>query len=95
MTISSRGQLVGTCNARLSVSEIARQMGISRSTMRCWLQQFEESANLADLPSSGRPKLTNTADDVRIVADIRNHPFTNAMATTEWLHLEVSARTVR
>ncbi|KAG7166447.1 hypothetical protein Hamer_G005550 [Homarus americanus] len=41
------------------------------------------------------PRLTRVADDARIVADIRYHLFTSTVATTEWLHLEVSARTVR
>ncbi|KAG7158171.1 hypothetical protein Hamer_G008801 [Homarus americanus] len=46
-----------------------------------------------DLPRSRRTGLTRVAEDERIVADIRDHPFTNAVTTTERLHLEVSAWT--
>ncbi|KAG7155721.1 hypothetical protein Hamer_G023875, partial [Homarus americanus] len=52
--------------------------------------RFEEYGNLTDLP-----KLTRSADEARFVADIRDLPFTSAVATMEWLHLEISARTVR
>ncbi|KAG7171122.1 hypothetical protein Hamer_G013927 [Homarus americanus] len=31
---------------------------------------------------SRQPRLTRAADDVRIVADIRDHPSTNEVATT-------------
>ncbi|KAG7169701.1 putative winged helix-turn-helix domain containing protein 4 [Homarus americanus] len=92
--ISQRGQFVGMSNAG-SFSEIARLMGVSRSTVRCWLQQLEESGNLKALPRLGWPILTRAADNMRIVADIRNHPFTNAVSTTVRLHLEVLARTFR
>ncbi|KAG7171123.1 hypothetical protein Hamer_G013928 [Homarus americanus] len=35
---------------------------------------------------SRQPRLTRAADDVRIVADIRDHPSTNEVATTERPH---------
>ncbi|KAG7173618.1 hypothetical protein Hamer_G025275 [Homarus americanus] len=44
---------------------------------------FEESGTVTDLPRSGHPRLTCEADHMRIVANIRDHPFTTAVATTE------------
>ncbi|KAG7165682.1 putative winged helix-turn-helix domain containing protein 3 [Homarus americanus] len=78
--ISQRRQFVGIRNAELSISEMARQIGVSRSTMQYWLQQFEESGNLTNFPRSRRPRLTSAADNTRIVAEIRGLPFTN----TRW-----------
>ena len=93
--ISLRAQFVGMRNAGLSISEIARQMGVSRPTVRTWLHRFEESGDLSDMPRAGRPRQTSAADDGRILADVHDHPFTNAVATSERLRLGVSARTVR
>ncbi|KAG7160473.1 hypothetical protein Hamer_G001735 [Homarus americanus] len=56
--------------------------------------RYEESGKLTDLPRPRRPRLTSAADDFRIVADIRDLPFTNAVATTERLHLEVLGKAV-
>lgn len=94
-TVSLRGQYVGMREAGLSISEIARQMGVSRPTVRLWLERYDTSGSLKDLPRSGRPRVTNAAENERIVRDIAEHPFTNAVAVRSRLQLDVSVRTVR
>lgn len=94
-TASQRGQFVGMRKAGFSVSQIAREMGVSRPTVRLWLNRNEESGNLRDLPRTGRPRLITAEDTERILADISEHPFTNAVEVKTRLQVDFSTRTIR
>lgn len=54
--VSQRGQYVGLREAWLSISQTARQMGVSRLTVRLWLERYDASGNLLDLPGPGRTR---------------------------------------
>ena len=92
-----RAQIVGMHAAGLNVSEIMRDMGISKPTVRLWLHRHQESGSMRDHPRTGWPRKSTADEDARIVADINNpqHRFTNGVATRNCLHLQVSARTIR
>ena len=94
-TVALRGQFIGLHNAGFSISEISRQTGATRPTVRRWLRRFEESGVLTDLPRSGRPRATSAEGDERVLADVHNHHFTNATETTQRLQLDVSVSTTR
>ena len=81
--------------AGFSVSQIAREMGVSRPTVRRWLQRYEESGILKDLPRTGRPRQVTAHDTERIVDYVSEHPFTNAVDIKTQLQLDFSARTIR
>ncbi|KAK3893419.1 hypothetical protein Pcinc_002765 [Petrolisthes cinctipes] len=91
-----RAQIVGMHVAGRNVSEIARDMGISKPTVRLWLRRHQESGSMRYLPRTGRPRKTTADEDARIVADINNprHRFTNCVSTRERLHLQISTRTI-
>ncbi|KAK3893294.1 hypothetical protein Pcinc_002850 [Petrolisthes cinctipes] len=78
-------------NAGLSVSQIAREMGVSRPIVRLWLKRYEESENLRDLPRMDRPRLITAEDTERILAAITEHPFTNAVEVKTRLQVDISA----
>ncbi|KAK3890525.1 hypothetical protein Pcinc_005499 [Petrolisthes cinctipes] len=49
--IARRGMMVGLREAGHSVSEVARQMGISRATAQLWLHRFEREGHVKTRPS--------------------------------------------
>lgn len=93
--LTLRGQIVGMRNSGSSVCSISRQLGICRSTVRKWLQRWEESGNLLDLPRCGGPRKTTAEQDRRIVDEIRRTPICNAVLVQRNLELDVCTRTVR
>ena len=90
-----RGQIVGRRKSGMSISQISRDMGISRPTVSLWLQREQESGNLQTLPKSGRPRLTTPGEDQRIVEYANDKPFTNSIEAQNALQLNISAKTIR
>ena len=90
-----RGEIVGMRKAGMSISSIARNVGVTRKTVRLWISREEERGNVDNLPRNGRPRKTTEAEDERIMEFVNTHPFTNAVDTTAQLNLDVSAQTVR
>lgn len=90
-----RAQFIGMWKAGKNISEIARETGVTRKTVRRWVQRYQESGRMRDAPRPGRPRVTSTEDDARILAHIRDHPFTNAAATKERATVDSSLTTIR
>ncbi|XP_066963216.1 uncharacterized protein [Macrobrachium rosenbergii] len=90
-----RGRIVTLRNNGLSIRAIARDVGVSPTTVLLWIRRWEESGNLNDLPRPGGPRKTTPAEDDAIVRAAREQPLTNAMVIREDLGLEVSSMTVR
>jgi transposase len=78
-----------------SVSEISRELGISRPTVYKWIARWEEDENVVDRPRAGRPRITTPHEDHEIIQEARRNPFSNAVAIRSSLHLAVTPRTVR
>lgn len=81
--------------AGLTVSDIATHLGLSKPTIWCWIQRWEESGSLQDRLRCGAPRKTTPDQDRDIVNAIQNDPFTNAVAVHEGLEIDVSVETVR
>ncbi|KAK4327926.1 hypothetical protein Pmani_001617 [Petrolisthes manimaculis] len=90
-----RGRIIGMREAGHSISEIARDLGLTRQTVQRWLTRWEESGNLEDRQRSGRPKMTSAEDTAGIRAAVERNPFTNSDSVREQLGLDVSDRTIR
>ncbi|XP_066980078.1 uncharacterized protein [Macrobrachium rosenbergii] len=79
-----------------SISSIARDLGLTRNTVRKWCNRWEEEGDLRDHSRCGGPRKTSAADDQRIVDEVTTrNPLTNAVAIRYALHLGVSSYTVR
>lgn len=93
--LCQRGMIVGLRRAGMSIAGIAREMGVSKTTVRLWCRRWEESGNLKDSPRCGGPRKTTPEEDRRILEMNNRFPLKNAVAIRNELHLQVCARTVR
>lgn len=93
--LSTRARIVGMKQSGLTIAAIARELGVSKPTVRLWWQRWEESGNLRDKPRCGGPRKTTPAVDGQILQAVRQSPLTNAVALRNNLGLAVSAGTVR
>ncbi|KAK3895507.1 hypothetical protein Pcinc_000746 [Petrolisthes cinctipes] len=73
-----RGRIIGMCEAGYSISDIVRDLGLTRQTVQCWLTRWQES---------GRPRMTSAEDTARIRAAVERNPFTNSVSVREQLAL--------
>ncbi|KAG7168096.1 putative Transposable element Tc1 transposase-like 57 [Homarus americanus] len=73
---------------------LAREIGISKPTVRYWWWRWEESGNPLNQSKSGGQRKTTPADDQRIV-EAETSPLINAATIRERLQLDVYAGTVR
>ena len=93
--LSQRGRIVGMRESGLTPTQIARELGLSRTTVYLWLKRWEEEGNLKDKRRTGAPRKTTAAEDRHIVERVEANPFSNAVEVREQLQLEVSSMTVR
>lgn len=89
--ISLRGRIVGMREQGASISSIARDLGLTRNTVRKWCNRWEEEGDLRDHSRCGGPRKTSAADDQRIIDEATRNPLTNAVAIRYALHLGVSS----
>ena len=54
-----RGRLTGLLDARVSVSETARQLGVTSKAVRKWREKFKQTGNVKDLPRSRKLCITS------------------------------------
>lgn len=92
---TSRGIIVGMSMGGRNPTEIAAQLGVSRSTVYRWKNRWEEEGYLGDKPRSGCPRSTTRDQDRQILEIAERDHFTNAEIIKEQLHLQVTPQTVR
>ncbi|XP_066941089.1 uncharacterized protein [Macrobrachium rosenbergii] len=89
-----RGGITTLRDNGLSIRAIARDAGVSLTSVQMWIR-WEESGNLNDLPRPEGPRKTTPAENDAIVRAAREQPLTNAEVIREDLGLEVSSMTGR
>ncbi len=80
-----------------SVSEIARQLGTSRSRVRFWLERFRRRrlAGLRDRPRSGRPRVITPLERHQVIAAACQSPRTMGVVRDVWTHGALAAALTR
>ena len=65
LSFAERGAIVALTNSGLGVREIARQLGISPTTVGRWQFRFLETGDILRREGSGRPRVTTPLQDLR------------------------------
>ncbi|XP_066981033.1 uncharacterized protein [Macrobrachium rosenbergii] len=95
-TLSLRSSIISPHGAQLSTGDIARQLGIHRTTVHRWIRRQRERGYINTLTRSGRPHSCITAEeDHRIIEAARQTPLTTAVAIKREYGLQVDAQTIR
>ncbi|KAK3879568.1 hypothetical protein Pcinc_015855 [Petrolisthes cinctipes] len=66
--IMERGMVIGRYHAGKSYSQISREMGLSRNTVKAWVRRYEEEGHVRTRPRPGRPRVTTPQQDAAIYA---------------------------
>ena len=94
-----RERAIGMLNAGMATNEVARVVGSSSRAIRNLRQRFQVTGRTADLPRSGRPRVTTPGQDRYIMnTHLRNRfqTATGTAANTPGTHNNrISAQTVR
>ena len=66
LSAAERGVLIGKLSAGVRIKRIeriAREMGVTPSTVRYWRRRFDETGNVERQIGSGRPECTTRQQD--------------------------------
>lgn len=81
-----------------SVSKTAKYLKVSDSMVRFWLQRFDETGTVDDVPKSGRSKVTTESQDKRMVKMVESGKAKGATEVVQKMSskgVSVSPATVR
>ncbi|KAG7176614.1 putative PiggyBac transposable element-derived protein 4-like 24 [Homarus americanus] len=84
-----RSQIARLHEEGLSISSIARRLGISRPTAQKWTRRWQKTGNLKDLERKPRRRVTSAEEDENIRKAAEGDHFTNAAAIKRELGLGV------
>jgi len=90
-----RNRILGHVQAGSTEAEVARTFNVHRHTVANILRKFNITQSVADLPRSGRPKVTTAAQDRRLVLVAVRERHSTARAIGAQAHVQCSDRTVR
>lgn len=97
LTNHQRSKIIGMVEAGLQYTDIARRLGIHRNTIRNTVRRYATTGSTAELPRSGRPRITTARDDQYIRTSHLRDRFRNATHTARNLPnaaRRISAQTV-
>lgn len=95
MSFASRMLIVVMHLLGFSMSLIIEWSGHTLSSINRWIDRFESSGNVLDLPRSGRPRITNETIDAAIVSVAEEEKFVTPRIVRGRVHVRASVRTVR
>jgi len=92
-----RNLAIGNLQAGIPVQQVARSFGVHRTTIARLWNRFQQTGSGADLPRTGRPRVTTAAQDRFIVRQHTQNPFQTATETAMNLPAgnQVTSQTVR
>lgn len=77
------------------IRHIADELGISKNTVLLAKQKIAEYGSIVRKAGSGRPKISNEGQDIRLINFLRDNPFETAIKAKEETHFPGSANTAR
>lgn len=82
--ISQRGMITGRYHANQSISEISRDMGISKNSVKRWILRYEAEGHVNTRPRPGRPRITTPLQDGLLFTAARQSPFKTSITLTRY-----------
>jgi transposase len=95
LTGFQRSALVTLWAVNISSQQIATLTGCDDRTITKWVDHYRSDTNLVDKPRSGRPHVTDAAEDQALEELARSQPFTTPRRIREELEMKIAARTIR
>ena len=98
LTNHVRSMIIGMSDAGMKQKDIAQRLNIHRHTVRNTIRRFRLTGSTAELPRSGRPRITTARDDQYIRTSHLRDRFRSATFTARNLPgigRRISAQTVR
>lgn len=81
-------------NGNYTASQAGEMCGVPKVTARRWWRQYQESGVIGRKGGSGRPRVSNAAQDQRLFENIRANPFLSCRQLREISQYPGSGRTV-
>lgn len=85
-------------NENKSIREIAKTLGVAKSTIWAVLKRIEHTGDLMNNHRSGRPRKTTEGEDRRILSLVKKNPFTTVgqiKTTLQEVGVSVSESTIK
>jgi transposase len=95
LTSFQRSALVTLWAVNISSQQIATLTGCDDRTITKWVDHYRSDTNLVDKPRSGRPHVTDAAEDQALEELERSQPFTTPRRIRAELEMKIAARTIR
>lgn len=82
--ILHRGMIIGRYLSNISVNKISREMGISRNSVKRWIQRYEAEGHVNTRPRSGRPRITTQQQDADLLTAARQAHFKTSLTLARY-----------
>lgn len=63
LTSHRRSMIIGMADAGTPLTDIARRLNVHRNTVSNTIRRYRATGSVAELPRSGRPRVTTARDD--------------------------------
>ena len=70
-----KGMAVGMLRCGKSCRFVARELGVSHTTVQRWWKRWKNDGNVERRKRSGRPRLTNDSTDRKLIISVKRNRF--------------------
>lgn len=98
LSLPVKESIIKLKNENKSIREIAKTLGLAKSTIWSILKKVENTGDLMNNHRSGRPRKTTEGEDRRILSLVKKNPFTTVgqiKSTLQEAGLSVSESTIK
>lgn len=98
LSLPVKQSIIKLKNENKSIREIAKTLGVAKSTIWSILKKVEHTGDLMNNHRSGRPRKTTEGEDRRILSLVKKNPFTTVgqiKSTLQEVGVSVSESTIK
>ncbi|KAF9412565.1 hypothetical protein HW555_008655 [Spodoptera exigua] len=93
LSVVERSSIINLRDSGLNISEISRELNMSRNTVKLWLRRFDSEGSLERMPRMPQPSILTQERVQRMVSVYEQHPFTPTRLFAE--EFDCTAQTIR